>query len=227
MKAIIFDTETTGLNEPEIVSAAWIDANAGALTPITEQRFKPSKPIELGAVATHHIFPDDVKDCPPSSSFKLPEGTTHIVAYNADFDWIAIGSPDVKRIDVCAMARHVFPGLDCYSQTAVFYHLFGMTDLNRRMMRESHGAYADVRACRMIYERILFTIAGVSNTSDLDEVWRFSEECRVPQVMPFGKHKDLPMSQVPPDYRRWYANCTNPPPDPYILKAFEKYPFSR
>ncbi len=225
MKAIIFDTETTGLIEPEIVSAAWIATDADEWTLITEARFKPSKPIELGAVATHHMFPDDVKDCPPSSSFLLPEGTTHIIWYNVDFDWAAIGSPDVKRIDVCAMARHCLPGLDCYSQTAVFYHIFGMNESNRRAMRESHGAYADVRTCRAIYERLL--IESIPYTNDFDDVWRFSEECRIPTEMAFGKHKGLKMSEVPPDYRRWYSGCTNPPPDQYILKAFEKYPFVR
>lgn len=227
MKAIILDTETTGLIEPEIVSAAWIATDADEWTLITESRFKPSKPIELGAVATHHIFPQDVELCPPSSSFRLPEGVEYIIGYAVDYDWMAIGSPDVKRIDVCSMARQVYPGLDCYSQTAVFYHLFGMTDSNRRAMREAHGAYADVRTCRSIYEHILLSECGVSNSSDLEEIWRFSEECRIPQVMPFGKYKDLPMSQVPPDYRRWYSGCANPPPDGYILKAFEKYPFIR
>lgn len=76
--------------------------------------------------------------------------------------------------------------------------------------------------CKKIFEHIL----DVEDLS-LSEYWELSEESRVPEIFPFGKHKGVPVSQVPPDYRRWYSGCTNPPPDQYILKAFEKYPFVR
>lgn len=221
MRAIIFDTETTGLNEPEIVSAAWIDVAADEWTLINEQKFKPSKPIELGAAATHHILPCDLEDCPPSDSFRLPDGVAYLIGWNVDYDWAAIGSPDVKRIDLCCIARRLFPDLDAYSQAAVYYHLFGMTDLSRNFLRSAHSAADDVRNCRAIYETM---IRQRSLEGNIEALWRFSEECRIPNVMPFGKLKGQPISQVDEGYRRWYRGCTNPPPDQYILKAFEKYP---
>ncbi len=226
MRAIIFDTETTGLNEPEIVEVAWIDAediHQQRGPSFYVKRFKPSKDIELGALATHHILPSDVEDCPPSSAFRLPDEVEYLLGFNIDFDWQVIGSPEsIKRIDICAICRNVLPGLDCYSQTAIYYHLFGKTELSRSLLLESHSAGADVIICSKIYERL----SSVPPTPhlDIEALWQFSEECRIPNVMPFGKHKGLSMSEVPADYRRWYANCTNPPPDQYILKAFEKYP---
>lgn len=219
MKAIIFDTETTGLNEPEIVSAAWVDAFSIGVEP-THQFFKPSKEIELGAVATHCIFPYMLESCPPSADFQLPSGVEFLVGWNIDFDWMAIGSPDVKRIDLCCIARKLYQGLDSYSQTAIYLHLFGMTPVTRQVVMSAHSAAADVQMCKRIFEHIL----DVEDLS-LSEYWNLSEESRVPTEMPFGKHKGLHMSEVPPDYRRWYANCTNPPPDKYILAAFEKWPF--
>ena len=74
-KAIIFDTETTGLDSPEVIEAAWIELRS--LSPLTfgdnfEQRYKPSKPIGLAALATHHILDEELTECSPSGSFKLP-----------------------------------------------------------------------------------------------------------------------------------------------------------
>lgn len=219
MKAIIFDTETTGLIEPEIVSAAWVVAYSIGDEP-THQFFKPSKDIELGAIATHCIFPYMLVGCPASSTFQLPDGVEYLIGWNIDFDWMAIGSPDVRRIDMCCIARKLYPGLDSYSQTAIYVHLFGQTPQTRETIMSAHSAAADVAMCKKIFQHILH----VEDLS-LSEYWELSEESRVPEIFPFGKHKGVPVSQVPPDYRRWYSGCTNPPPDSYILKAFEKYPF--
>ena len=180
MRAIIFDCETTGLVEPEIIEAAWLDAE----DPLQERhqsftvwRFKPSKPIELGAIATHHILPCELEGLPPSSDFKFPDGVEYIIGHNVDYDWIAAGSPEhIRRIDTCAMCRVVYPGLSSYSQTAMIYHLFGATLETRERLTGLHSAVIDVRNCAEIYGRLLLDAAGVSNTSNIDEVWRFSEE---------------------------------------------------
>jgi len=89
-KAIIFDTETTGLDSPEIVEAAWLEVKS--LSPLTlgeqfEQRYKPSKPIGIAALATHHILDEELVDCPPSRTFRLPEGLQYLIGHNIDFDW--------------------------------------------------------------------------------------------------------------------------------------------
>ncbi|MEX5322908.1 3'-5' exonuclease, partial [Pseudomonas shirazica] len=63
MTAYIFDSETTGLNNPELVEAAWLQLGAGlAVTGEFLQRYKPSKPIELGALATSHILDEELAD---------------------------------------------------------------------------------------------------------------------------------------------------------------------
>lgn len=43
MKALIFDTETTGINEPEIIEAAWLHISSPLDTEVLEtyeQRFR-------------------------------------------------------------------------------------------------------------------------------------------------------------------------------------------
>ena len=58
-KTIIFDTEATGIKEPVLIEAAWVELES--IEPFTvtnpfEQRYKPGKPITLGALATHHSW---------------------------------------------------------------------------------------------------------------------------------------------------------------------------
>ncbi|WP_407058822.1 3'-5' exonuclease [Ralstonia syzygii subsp. celebesensis] len=104
MKAIIFDTETTGINEPAIIEAAWVAVNDPFTLAVMgefEQRYNPGKTIELGALATHHILDEEVADCPPASEFSLPPGTEYIIGHNVDYDWKVIGEPPVKRIWKC------------------------------------------------------------------------------------------------------------------------------
>lgn len=221
MRAIIFDTETTGIENPEVIETAWMDVQDPSQIAVV-MRFKPSKPITLGALATHHILPSELEHEPPSSEFRLPDGVEYLIGFNVDFDWMAIGSPpNIKRIDLCPICRTTYPGLDSYSQSAMMYYLFGATQNTRNLLTGQHSAAVDVYNCFCIYEKLLKE-AGATN--DFEAIWRWSEECRVPSVMPFGKFQGKPISEVDESYRRWYRGCTNPPPDQYILKAFEKYP---
>jgi exodeoxyribonuclease X len=81
MKAIVFDTETTGFDAPECIELAWqeVDLLRVEETRVTlytpdkhyHEQFMPSKPIELGALATHHIIMDDLQGCRPSSEAAL------------------------------------------------------------------------------------------------------------------------------------------------------------
>ena len=111
-KTIIFDTETTGLEAPEIIEAAWLEVNS--LAPMTygacfEQRYRPSKPISIAALATHHILDEELVDCPTSSEFALPQHVDYLIGHNIDFDWTVIGMPDVRRICTLSLARAVWP----------------------------------------------------------------------------------------------------------------------
>ena len=52
-KTIIFDTEATGIKEPVLIEAAWVELES--LEPFTVtnpfvQRYNPGKPITLGAL---------------------------------------------------------------------------------------------------------------------------------------------------------------------------------
>jgi len=216
MTGLIFDTESTGIDDPHVIEAAWLKIPSPTDLAPTErflQRYNPGKPIALGALATHHIMDEDLVDCPPSSDFRLPPDTQYLIGYNIDYDWKVVGQPDVRRICVLALSRSIFPGLDSYSQSAVLYHL--ERHRARELLKNAHSAMQDVENCWLILQRLLFRMG--EDSASWEAVWRRSEHARIPTVMTFGKHKGIPIKDVPADYKRWLLG--QPDVDPYLMKA--------
>jgi exodeoxyribonuclease X len=218
MVAIIGDTESTGLNDPRVIEAAWIRVPDPSTLNVEEtffQRYNPGKPIELGALATHHIYDEELADCPPYTDFALPADTEYLIGYNIDYDWKVIGQPNVKRICVMALCRHLFPGLDSYSQSAMLYFLERRDA--RVLLKGAHSAAADIQNCRLILLHLVPRIYAAGIRATWEGMWEFSERARIPSVMPFGKHKGAAISDIPADYKRWLLG--QPDVDPYLVKA--------
>ena len=215
-KVIIFDTEATDIKEPVLIEAAWLEVTN--LTPLTiggqfVQRYNPGKPISLGALATHHILDEELVDCPPASSFQLPSDVAYLIGHNVDFDWQVLGQPPIKRICTLALARKLWPNLDSHSQSALLYHLD--RPHAREQLRNAHSALADVDICAKILEAICTEL----KIDTVEALWVASEKARMPTHMPFGKHKGMPLNEVPMDYKSWLLGQSDI--DPYLRKALE------
>ncbi len=220
--ALVFDTETTGCTEPEIIEAAWLRLDTpNHLTVLErfEQRYRPTQPITLGALATHHIYDEELAECAPSATFSLPDHTSYLIGHNVDYDWQVAGKPDVKRICTLALSRYLLPGLDSYSQSAVLYHTYRTQA--REWLRDAHSALADVHNCLRILDYLLKHTASPAPQT-WEALWDLSEHARVPLVMPFGKHKGQPIAQVPMDYRNWLLRQDDV--NPYLVKALQQSP---
>lgn len=223
MSAIIFDTETTDAIDGDLIEAAYqgVEIVDGQIQPVAGasfvSRFKPSKTISFGAMATHHILEEDLDGCPAHHTFEIPAGTKYLIAHNVDFDWKVIGEPNVKRICTLAMARKQYPTLDSHRLGALMYHLSTDRARTRELLREAHSAVADVGFCFELLQAIADDIGGFES---FEHMWEFSEEARIPTVMTFGKHKGLAVEDVPADYVRWLLK--QPDVDPYVRKAFER-----
>jgi len=216
---LILDTETTGITEPELVEAAWLEITS--LAPLLTgqsfyQQYRPSKPIELGAMATHHIMDEDLIECPPSMSFALPSQTQYLIGHNIDFDAGVIGQSDnqcIKRICTLALARRAWPELGSHTQSALMYLLY--RPYAREKLKNAHNAQADVLICASILKYLLkfFQIESI------EQLYSTSEAARIPTHMPFGKHKGDAINALPSDYVRWLLNQADV--DPYLRQALE------
>lgn len=216
--ALLLDCETTGVGEPiEAIEVAWL-----VLEPLTlkvlnefEQRYRPGKPIECGALATHHIMDEDLATCPPASEAKLPT-TAYIIGQAIDYDYGVMGSPPgVKRIDTCALSRALWPECDSFKMGAVLYYVDRLRA--RELMSDAHGALSDCLAC---YELLKHIVARFNEPPSWETLWRASEKARIPKHWAFGKHKGTAISDTPRDYLEWFAKQSDA--DPYVLIAVRR-----
>lgn len=215
MTAYLFDVEATDRKPPlEIIEAAWMRVTpdpdlAGPSDSIPlhpwhmdswAQRYQPSVPSTMGALAVHHILPSDLEGMPPSASFTLPADCQYLIGHSIDFDWEAIGQPLVKRICTHAMAQHVWPDATGYSQVALIYMLLGPTESTRAMVRGAHGAAMDVKMNRLILWEILKKHAEIKTWTML---WQFSEECRIPRTCPMKRYEGVPLENLETGFVDW------------------------
>lgn len=224
-EAIIFDTETTGFgDDAKIIEASWVAFDDSPETLLDYaagvsfcQRYDPGVPSSLGALATHHILDSELVGCPPSEIFSLPD-VRYLVGHNVDFDWRMAGRPDVKRICTLALSRMLFPDLDCHNLTAMAYFFLG--DDAKRQVKNAHSAFCDVQTTRIVLSHLLLYTDDMGFPKTWDGLWEASERARIPTVMPFGKHKGTPISEVPRDYISWLLR--QPDIDEYLRIAIER-----
>lgn len=234
MLAVILDTETTGITAPEVIELACMGPLHSPCDgdEVQHWTFKPSKPIELGAMATHHILDEDLVAFPPwPGTWRLSSEVEYICGHNIDYDWEAIGRPDVKRICTLALARIVWPELDSHSLGALTYHLHDHGEA-RRLLKHAHSAATDVELCG----RVLLRLIDATGAKTWPELWTASELARIPLRMTFGKYgpgepwsKDYGGGQAmlcaevrwrDPNYYGWlFDKCDRVRNDPYLQKA--------
>lgn len=223
MTAYIFDSETTGLIEPQLVEAAWLKLGSITGLPVIDQflaRYMPSKQIELGALATSHILDEELIGCPPHDTFALPTDTAYLIGHNVDYDWNVIGRPDVKRICTQALSRKLWPSADSHSQSAMIYLHYRSEA--PALLRNAHAALDDVKNCHRLLAKIIEALTETlgSPVAGWEELWLLSEDARIPTYIGFGKHKGMAISDLPSDYKRWLLNQTDL--DPFVRKALSR-----
>jgi len=224
--AIIVDCETNSLDDPECVELAWkkiviFPKVSGSAT--FDRWYKPSRPFDAGAVATHFLFDDIVKDGPPSSKARddLPY-CEYIIGHNVDFDAGVLGvKDDVRRICTLALSRHLWPAFKTHKLAAVFLELREINSETVNRIRNAHSAIADVDLC----EEILVDVVAKSGVKTFEELWMLSEVARIPTRMMFGKHKGELIADVPRDYKTWLLK--QPDVDQYLRKALTAGPETR
>lgn len=215
--ALIIDTETTAAENPILIEygEGFYDFNSPFITLDTEvTRYNPGVRIGYGAMAVHGITNEDVADCPPVEEFKFyGKGCEYLIGHNIDFDWQVVGKPEIKRICTLACARRLWPKADEHKLLALIYWL--EFERAKVLRNEAHGVAADIEMVALLLPHIIKE-SGVTN---LEELYQFSQEARIPTIISFGKHKGTEVAKLPRDYLEWgLKNLT----DEYVLSAFKR-----
>ena len=239
-RGVVLDSETHDKKDPKIIECAYgyVDED-GRIIPSTiiSHLFNPGGPISFGAMATHHILPEDLIGMPHPDTFVIPEDVGYIIGHNIRFDLGALGNPvGYKAIDTLALGRKAWPEMDAHTQTALFYMLHAHKGLSlahaRDFVRGAHSAGVDIQICSFIFdeiirwssphrERLPQIVGSDSELPLLEAMHLLSEAASVPLVMTFGKHQGVPTHTVPADYKQWYKT-KHDNPDPGVLLAMDR-----
>lgn len=245
-RAIAIDTETTGLKAPAIVELGWTEELDSPAHPLLDRprrwsvRYNPGKPIDLGALATHHILFDEVKGEPVYDPrflpMDFPRSYGYLLGHNIDYDWGAMGKPNTRRICTLALSRKHFPQCDSHSLIAMTYYVAMCREQDLMQTREfiltwMHNTRGDL----IMTTRLCLFIAQHLKVDTWERLWELSEIARVPVFMDFGKYgpdsdwaRDNPGQRMPcakvMSYDRPYFNwlmqhCQRVLDDPYLQKA--------
>lgn len=227
--AVILDVETTGLHEPQVIELA----ESGPLEfgdHITEgmcavSRFKPTKAIEPGAMATHRIIAEDLEHCRPWVPWQPAAEVGYLVGHAIDSDWSALGQPPLKRICTLAIAKRVWSGFASFKLSTLMFELYE-AKIARELTENAHEAEQDVYLTGLLLDHLLHEIPNVHSWGDL---WKFSEDARVPLRIGFGKHgpkngqPGALYAEIPAGYLRWMIEPVRVNDmDPWEVKAAQR-----
>ncbi|MGB9674935.1 MAG: putative quorum-sensing-regulated virulence factor, partial [Nanopusillaceae archaeon] len=204
-EVLIFDTETTDLEDPVLIEASGIYITGNPLKDEQKdyftERYNPGKPITIEAMSKHHIIDSDLINCKPYTDFKLDPNVKYLIGHNIDFDWKVIGCPDVKRIDTLAISRYLWPDLQVHTLVGLIYFINDDKKKARELVKNAHSSLAD---CWMVLDLLKVIIKlNKDKIKNWEDLYQFSEKCRIPNVMPFGKYKGELISEIPNDYKIW------------------------
>ncbi|ESK41161.1 hypothetical protein P256_00150 [Acinetobacter nectaris CIP 110549] len=225
MQSIILDTETHNLNGlPIEIAYAPIELNAGKLTlhkdQIFDQFYQVGEPISYASMAVHHILESDLEQQPFYTEFQLPKETTYIIGHNIDYDikaisYCGIDTKNIKPICTLALARAVWPDAEAHNISALIYQISKGSSKARELLKGAHRADADI----ILTANILMHIIAHTGVNNIEELYKASEDARIPKMLNFGKHKGTAISDLPKDYVQWLLKQTEL--DPYLRQALE------
>nr|WP_312324070.1 3'-5' exonuclease [Acinetobacter oleivorans] len=226
MKAIILDTETHKLNglpiEIAYMPCVIVDRKVKAeKEQIFQKYYSCGEPIELGAMAVHHILESEIEGQPHCSTFKLPPETIYMIGHNIDYDIKSLNragtdTKQIKAICTLALARKLWPDLDSHTLSALSYYFAKDKEKIRNYIRGAHSAAVDIMLTAGVLNQIIQKLA----VKDLNSFVITAEAIQTPSIMSFGKHKGVPIVELPKDYVHYMLGRNDL--DQFIRKALEQ-----
>lgn len=206
---VVIDFETTGTGPDALpVEVAWIQVDH-RLNELARAHslVNPGMPIGPEASAVNKITDDMVAASPTLDEFvrsmqgdPFAAGRTLVIAHNAHFDY-----PHFTRfcdtseyLCTLRLARHIFGTLENHRLQTLCDHL-GLSGT------QEHRAMADAEMCLALTKHLTD-----SHADGIDDLLTLSARALAEMRMPFGKHKNTPIADLPASYVRWMrAEMTN------------------
>lgn len=208
MRAIIFDTETDGIQpDREACDVGLIEIDLHTLEELgrAEAMLKISKPISPEASAIHGITDDMLVDKPTVHEWVTEtfggrlEGDVVLIGHRVDFDlpmFAPIG--DAKWTVDTLLLSQLF--LNVTTENRKLDTLKAALGLPGGGI--SHRAMADCMTCHQLLQHLMPLTGRSLIDIATTEVFMLHE-------MPWGKHEGKPLMKVPRKYREWLMGLDN------------------
>lgn len=223
----IVDFETTGLNpyNAGIIEVGWTDlvweGTAITITDPQSQLCNPGIPIELGAMAVHHIRQHEIEGMPhPSEVLPKLDGANFYVAHNAKFERGFWKAP-VPWICTMRVAQQLYPQAESFKNQFLRY-MFDL-QLEERYAKSAHRAGDDSYVtAHLLLHMIKFCLKNPQAVGGnfIEAMLRWSNEAQLLKTVSFGKHKGEKWSEVPRNYLVWVIGNTQ---DDDVRKTAQHY----
>lgn len=199
----IIDTETTGTDpsvdrvvEVGIVKLHWPDIYTAL-----DEFVNPDMPIPPVASAVHHITDSMVRMSPMMDEL-MPRihgvtDSTVYVAHHAKFDssFLPLGG---RWLCTYRLARHLWPEAPGHSNQVLRYWMgLDLPPLN------THRAKDDADVTVLILMKAIDKYLSLGHEDDVLAFLDYADSPIEVNVMPFGKHKGLPLKEMPRSYMEW------------------------
>lgn len=173
--------------------------------PLSTTLVNPGRPIDVRATAIHGIT-DEMVRYAPSVKYALEwladliPSDVIVVAHHAEYDRTVLDSIGSRRW-LCTerLAHHLYPDAPSFKNDVLRHHLRVRPDTAGL---PSHRAAADSIVTGAILAKEISDYVP-THGDDVDELLAFAETLYLWKRMPFGKHFDAPLADVPASYMRW------------------------
>ncbi len=226
-KFLYFDTETTDINEKEIIQLAFLTDDSKQFN----MYFKPRGEISYKAMSVHHITPEMVEDKPyfEDAVFegqKLRDYLNQLaqeyiwVAHNVEFDLEVLGKVGVEipnTICTFKLSRDLLSvdqkdeyDLESYSLQFLRYYL-GLYKTENRENNFAHDALSDVYFLKDLFEYLVREF-----NLDLEKMFNITKAPLIIRNMHYGKHSGKSIKDIQredPSYLSWIVDTWDDKPD--------------
>jgi len=214
----VLDFETTGFPpEAGIVEIGWTDVTFEAETRGGElcldvevgewqsELVNPGRPIEVGAMAIHHIEDADLvgKRKPDVVLKELIPGVDVFVAHNAKFEQEFFNTDGVPWICTYKLALRCVPTAPNHQNQTLRYFL--KTPVNKESCFPPHRAGPDSYVTAHTLAKFIEDLIGKLS---IETMIKWSSEPPVFPTCPIGKFRGKPWSEVEMGFLMW---CTRQP----------------
>lgn len=216
----VIDTETVGF-EPPAVGEGVVEFAAVRLGAVEEPSWfhslvKPTCPIEIQAMAAHHITEEMVASADSLESVLKPisnDISGIYCAHNAAFDKKFLPAWLSSRRWICTWrcALHLWPDAPGHSNQVLRYYLgLKVQDMPEECGTSAHRALYDAWVTAKLLDHMLDTLlecreefAGKTVDDAVNELLRLSTAPVLLKKIRFGKHAGTAFEDIDRGYLRW------------------------